>query len=233
MAGLSAQDTASQDLSQGSRPAGDQDSLAFKNLIHFCPIHFRKVFCLPPIGAPEPARAGIVADRLAQFVAPHAPVRYLQIVRFDPHIQLVSLAEEAQQVVFGYRFAGHLVEPIQSGVILDDRRDQLGQVVGGHSGVDDSPVSANRFMILRQEPVQQRAVFGEFPANDGSPQSEGVGAGYLAEKLGLSVEILGVGVIFFGVAPTFAAEYAVGTEMDDASAPTRQPSGPAYAAGAN
>src|ERR1039458_4829112 len=80
-------------------------------------------------------------------------------------------------------------------------------------------VSANRFVILRQEPVEQRAMFGEFPANDGSPQRERIVHRRLAEKLRLSVEILGVGVIFFAVPSTLATEYAVGTEVNEASAP--------------
>ena len=62
-------------------------------------------------------------------------------------------------------------------------------------------------------------MFGEFPANDRGSQGECIGDRHLAEKLSFSVEIPCVRVIFFGVLPTFAAEYAVGAEMDDASAP--------------
>ena len=82
--------------------------------------------------------------------------------------------------------------------------DQTGQMVGRDPGIDHPPVSANRFVVLSQEPIQQRTVLGQLPTNNRRPQSQGVWFGHLAEVLSLTVKIFSVGGVTLFVVPAIS-----------------------------
>src|SRR5450432_1467786 len=111
-------------------------------------------------------------------------------------------------------------------MVGDETADKIGKIIGGDAGIEGAGKAFHAAGVgLGEKPFQEAAELRELAPDDGCAQGKRVARGHFAQELGATVEIMRVRKIVFRVIDAVfswagsATEDAVGTEMDETSAP--------------